>query len=97
MFLSSRLRTLERSSNSFTFGLGRVRITVVSFLIGGMAVTSGLEYFTVSSEMSTGSVPKNHPLQNQSRSSPLASSIVRKKSAGEGCLNAQRLAYSLNA
>src|SRR5690606_23898511 len=59
--------------------------------------SSTLYHFTSATSTSTWSVPKNHPLQNQSRSIPDTSSMVRKKSAGLGCLKAQRFAYSLNA
>src|SRR4051812_42290833 len=99
MFLSSRLRAFETSCGYLFkdgIGLSSFLITVVSVPTQATAPPSGLKYFTLSMEISQASVPKNHPLQNQSRSSPEASSMVRKKSAGSGCLKAQRRAYSLN-
>src|SRR5210317_2124941 len=54
-------------------------------------------HFTLASSTSTLSVVKNHPRQNQSRSTAVAFSSVLNKSPGLGCLYFQRLAYSLKA
>src|SRR5512141_2336423 len=56
-----------------------------------------LAWRTFSTPWSTAPVVKKKPRQNQERSWPDTFSIVRKKSAGCGCLNAQRRLYSRNA
>ena len=48
-------------------------------------------------DKSTWSFVKNHPLQNQSKSTPEAFSIILKKSDGVGCLNIHVFEYSLKA
>src|SRR6185312_8347590 len=54
-------------------------------------------YFTPVTARSSFQLFANQPRQNQERSSPAALSMVRKKSDGEGCLNAQSCVYWVNA
>ena len=94
IFLSSLLRILRyHQSIQLWFGT-RLRTGTLGAGAGGISVLS-TAHFTVSGKYRrVGIVEPSR--QNQSRSSPLASSMVRNKSAGVGCLKAQRLAYSLN-
>ena len=75
----------------YSLSLGLGKLDILSILIGTLIPLLIINAFTVSIETSTGSMSKNHPLQNQSKSTALASSMLLKKSAGSGCLKAHRV------